>query len=70
MPAGENDVVTKAHASNTAINNGTAIVFTNAFGTSQSVNPSGQGGINVVQTSGEINAKLWYRFDDTTYYTA
>ena len=71
MAAGENDVVTNAHASATGINNGAAVTYTNIHGTSCTIGPSGLlglGGVNVIQTSGEINAKLWDRFDDVGYY--
>ena len=70
MAAGENDVVTNVHVSATGINNGTAVTFTNIHGSSQTITPSGFGGMNIIQSSGDINAKLWNRFDDPDYYSA
>lgn len=74
MGAGENDVATNAHTSATGINNGAAVTSVSIHGTAQTVGPSGDlgslAGLNVVQTSGEMNAALWDRFDDPTYYTA
>lgn len=73
MAWSQDDVITSAqNGAAMNFNNGTAITHTNIHGTSQFVGPSGTnglGGYNRVEASGEINGRLYDRFDDITYYT-
>lgn len=73
MAWSQDDVITSVRGGAMVFNNGTAITHTNIHGTSQAIGPSGAnglGGYNLVETSGEINGRLYDRFDDVTYYSA
>lgn len=66
-----NDVIASAKGGAMIFNNGTAVTHVNIHGTMQYIGPSGANGlagINVVQSSGEINGNLYNRFDDPSYY--
>jgi len=62
------DVVKPASSVTAVSNNGGMTTFVNIHGTAQKLTSAQQGGINVVQTSGEIETNLTNRFDDRAYY--
>jgi len=66
------DVIASANGGAMIFNNGAAVTHVNIHGTAQTIGPSGSdglAGINVVQSSGDINGNLYNRFDDNDYYT-